>query len=629
MMGMQTVSEQEAPVLSVSGLRIVRRLEDDESTIVAGIDVEVGAAESVAFVGESGSGKSVTARAIMGLLPPALRPQGEILLRGRDVSSLNEQAWSELRGGEVGMIMQDPFTALNPIMKCADIIGESLPVQPGQTRRERRAEVLRRLAEVGIADPSVADRYPFQLSGGMRQRVVIAAALARDPNLLIADEPTTALDVTTQRGILALLKKIQAARQMSLILITHDLRVAFATCDRVYVIYAGSLVEVARSEDLDLQPLHPYTAALLQSEPPLDRRLPELVAIPGSVPLPDEVAGGCVFAPRCDWAQEACVSGTPPLVEVEPGRLTACVRIEEIRSHLRASSDENVTAVEGPSSEPLHGEEAAEDPVVRVRDLSKTFSDGRVIALDCVSIELQQGECVGIVGESGSGKTTLARAVIGLDQADSGQVLINGQDLSNWAAAGEAARRAARGVVQMVFQDPYSSLNSKRTIGWTLSEAIRTHHPGTRDVRAEVTRLLQSVGLAQDIAQKRPASLSGGMRQRVAIARALAARPRVLICDESVSALDVSVQAQILTLLRELMVSEGLSLLFITHDLSVVRQIADRVYVMHRGRVVESGDTAQIIEAPNEQYTTELLAAAPRADTAWLVSSASSESLER
>ncbi|MEU0477934.1 ABC transporter ATP-binding protein [Streptosporangium sp. NPDC006013] len=602
-----------ASILSVTDLRVTRLDGDDLATVVSDIALEVARGESVAFVGESGSGKSVTAKSIMGLLPRALTAEGRVQLNGRDVMGLSEREWSGVRGREVGMIMQDPFTSLNPIQRCARIIGESLPRDAALDRAARREEVVRRLAEVGITDPSVADRYPFQLSGGMRQRVGIAAALARDPDLLIADEPTTALDVTTQRGILSLIKRIQRARNMSLILITHDLRVAFATCDRVYVMYAGSVVEVARSDELDREPLHPYSSALLLSEPPLDQRLRELVAIPGSVPAPDDVAGGCVFAPRCDWAREECTAGTPALREIEPGRWSACVRVAEVRADMARARDAAAQVpdqIEGPAAPP--------DAVIRVEDVSKTFAGAQIPALDGVSVDVAEGECVGLVGESGSGKTTLARAIIGLEHISSGSIHVAGVDVSAWAKLPAGAARQVRSAVQMVFQDPYSSLNPKRSIGWTLAEAVRTHAPRTTDVKGEVARLLESVGLPAATARKRPSSLSGGMRQRVAIARALVARPRVLICDESVSALDVSVQAQILNLLHRLKREQHLGVLFITHDLAVVRQIADRVYVMNRGRVVESGPTDQIIETPADPYTVQLLDAAPRATNEWL-----------
>ncbi len=606
------------PVLEVSSLRIERVQQDRRSTIVTGADLALGPGETIGIVGESGSGKSMTARAIMGLLPKGLVASGQVRYRGQNLIELSERELQAKRGGEIGLILQDPFTMLNPVMTCGKIIGESLRQEPRLSRDARRDEVVRRLAEVGIRDASVADRYPFQLSGGMRQRVGIAAALARDPRVLIADEPTTALDVTTQRDVLALIKGIQAARGMSLVLITHDLRVAFAVCDRVYVLYAGSLIEVGSSAELDAEPLHPYTLGLLLSEPSAERRTSELVAIPGSVPDPDDVAGSCAFAPRCRWAAPSCTDGSPPLAEVAPGRLSACVRLPEIRAEMailrRRGEEEDAAA---PSSR------SAETALISVQDARKVFRNGRrtVTALDGVSIEVGEHESVGIVGESGSGKTTLARILVGLEQASGGHIAIDGVPATNWAKLSARDRRKLRSTVQIVFQDPYSSLNPMRGIGSILREAIALGEPTLKDRDAEVASLLRSVGLPADYAARKPVALSGGERQRVAIARVLAAQPRILICDEPVSALDMSVQAQILNLLINLRSERGLGYLFITHDLSIVRQVTERLYVMHGGRVVESGPTDEVLSSPRDPYTVTLLKSVPRPEPEWLAAS--------
>ncbi|HUZ55155.1 MAG TPA: ABC transporter ATP-binding protein [Streptosporangiaceae bacterium] len=603
------------PVLEVEGLRIERIRQGRQATIVRAADLALGPGETIGIVGESGSGKSMTARAIMGLLPKGLVASGQVRYRGLNLLELPERELQAQRGGEIGLILQDPFTMLNPVMTCGKIIGESLLRERRLSRDARREEVVRRLAEVGIRDASVADRYPFQLSGGMRQRVGIAAALARDPRVLLADEPTTALDVTTQREVLALIKGIQAARGMSLILITHDLRVAFAVCDRVYVLYAGSLIEVGRSAELDAEPLHPYTLGLLLSEPSAERRTGELMTIPGSVPAPDDVAGSCTFAPRCRWAAPACTEGSPPLAEVAPGRLSACVRVSEIRAEmaiLRRQGEKEVDA--GPSSS------GAATALIQVQDARKVFRNGRrtVAALDGVSIEVGENESVGIVGESGSGKTTLARILVGLEQPTSGQILIGGIPASNWANLSSRDQRKLRSTIQIVFQDPYSSLNPMRSIGSILREAIAIGEPEMKDRNAEVGNLLRSVGLPADYAARKPVALSGGERQRVAIARVLAAQPRILICDEPVSALDMSVQAQILNLLIKLRTERGLGYLFITHDLSIVRQVTERLYVMHGGKVVESGPTEDVLSNPRDPYTATLLKSVPRPEPEWL-----------
>jgi peptide/nickel transport system ATP-binding protein len=605
----------DSALLSVRNLEIVRRRREGTDTIVSGIEFEIREGESIAIVGESGSGKSMTARAVTGLLPPALEAQGDVRLEGRDLLQLSQRQWGRVRGTEIGLILQDPFTMLNPILHCGEIVSESLLNRQRLSRRSTRLEVARRLAEVGISAEQAAERRPFQLSGGMRQRVAIAAALARDPRILIADEPSTALDVTTQKEILNLMKQVQLSRGMSLILISHDLRVAFAMCERVYVFYAGALVEVGSPADLDAEPLHPYTHGLLLSELPPDRRVETLVSIPGAVPTPDEVAGSCPFAPRCRWAKEVCLTASPPLVEVAPHRFSACVRLPEIRGELSAIV-ERASAAAPPTGE----RKPPAQPVILVDAVTKRFGqrDRVVTAVNRVSIEVGENESVGLVGESGSGKTTLARVLVGLEQLTEGRLVIGGVSVTDWSKLSRADARRVRSTVQVVFQDPYSSLNPSRTIGWTLAEAITTGSPGAKNVRAEVARLLSSVGLPPTYAERRPVALSGGMRQRVAIARALAVRPSVLICDEPTSALDVSVQAQILNLFKDLRNEQGLAYLFITHDLSIVRQITDRVHVMYRGEIVESGATDAVLDRPQHAYTARLLSSVPHADRAWL-----------
>ncbi len=604
--------------LEVVDLRIDRVREGRLEAIVSGVNLAVARGESVGIVGESGSGKSMTARAITGLLPRGLSASGEIRYRNRNLLDLTERAWRGVRGTEIGLILQDPFTMLNPVLRCASILGESLRTQRRLDRNARRAEVLRRLAEVGIHDPAAADRYPFQLSGGMRQRVGIAAALARDPEILIADEPSTALDVTTQRETLSLIKQIQATRGMGLVLITHDLRVAFAMCDRIYVLYAGTVVEVGKPAELDAEPLHPYTQGLLLSEPPLDHRVATMFSIPGAVPNPDAVTNRCPFVDRCQWATEICSNGPVSLSTIEGDRQSACVRLPAIRAELAAVRRQAVAGAAPRQPDRLTSR------LIDVRAVSKEFvHSGRTThrALDEVSLSVGENECVGLVGESGSGKTTLARLLVGLERASAGTITIDGVDATDWSALGRADLRKLRGSVQIIFQDPYSSLDPMRSIGWTIAEAITTRSRRARNVGQRVADLLSEVGLPQSYAELRPVALSGGMRQRVAIARALATEPRLLVCDEPVSALDVSVQAQILNLIRRLHVDRGLGYLFITHDLSIVRQVSDYLYVMHRGRVVESGPTEQVLDGPKDPYTVDLLKSVPRADQSWLTSS--------
>lgn len=612
----------EPSLLETRDLTIYSTSGGGRRVIVRDLTLEVASGETIGIVGESGSGKSMTAKALISLLPAGVRAEGTIRYRGEELLGLSERRLSTtIRGREIGLVFQDPFTSLNPLRTCGDQIVETLRDERGRSLRgtARHSEAARRLAEVGIRDPAVVSRFPFQLSGGMRQRVCIAAALARDPNLLIADEPSTALDVTTQREILALIKSLQESRRMGLVLITHDLRVAFSMCDRVYVLYAGSLLEVGGADAVAREPLHPYTLALLMSEPPVDRRVRELVAIPGRVPPADEVSDCCAFAPRCRWAEEQCRQGHPDLQVVEPHRLSSCVRISQIRRPMRemfAVSAANVPSI---------GHDGASATLVQVSDLRKIFEVGgrsrlarRVAALDGVSIDIGVGESVGIVGESGSGKSTLARCLVGLETPTSGDIIIDGIRANDFGKVTHEDLRRLRQTVQIVFQDPYSSLNPTRTIGATLLEALHVAGVKSQETGTALERLLTAIGLPFAYARRKPVALSGGERQRVAIARALAVRPRLLVCDEPVSALDVSVQAQILNILKALRADQGMAYLFITHDLAVVRQVVERVYVMHNGVVVEQGPVDDVLDHPKHAYTAALVESLPRAEANWL-----------
>jgi peptide/nickel transport system ATP-binding protein len=599
-------------LLEVNGLRVEYVAGKTRRTLVSGADLRVDRGETVAIVGESGSGKTLTARAIIRLLPTGVEATaGGISLAGQDVLSMSDREAARLRGNQISMIFQDPFTMLNPVLRCSGHLEEVLRNRANPlSRKAAREEARARLAEVGILDPSAADRYPFQLSGGMRQRVGLAAALAGDPELLIADEPSTALDVTTQAEILDLLKSVQRARGMGLILITHDLRVAFSVAERVYVLYAGALVEVSNAKALEREPLHPYSLGLLLSEPATEFRQAQLLAIDGSVPAPDDVVDQCSFASRCRWVQERCVAGPPPLREVEPGRFSACVRLEEIREEMTKVRRE----VRAPVLQAAPSTEMA--PFLRVRDLEKVFAGQRggvVRALDGVSITVGVNESVGIVGESGSGKTTLGRCLVGLEDPTSGTIDIDGIDATHYSKLTRAERARLRSTVQIVFQDPYSSLDRTETVGAALREVLVVNKFPSQRMSARVDELLERVGLPLGYAKRRPAALSGGERQRVVIARTLALEPKLIVCDEPVSALDVSVQAQILSLFRELREEFGLSYLFITHDLAVVRQVVDRVYVLYQGNVVEQGLVDQVLDQPKHPYTKRLIASIPRA----------------
>ena len=605
-------------LLQVRGLSVDFGAADgSRRVLVAGIDLDIGYGETIGVVGESGSGKSLAARAIAGLLPPGLEARGEVSYRKQSLLDASPRAIASLRGSEVSLVLQDPFTMLNPVVRCGLQIMELRRTADGRKVKKKaaREEAARRLAEVGIRDPDVGDRYPFELSGGMRQRVALAASLAGEPQLLIADEPSTALDVTTQREILALLKSLQLRRRMGLMLITHDLRVAFAACDRVYVLYGGQMLEIGKAADIERSPGHPYTLGLLCSEPPATHRLANLKEIPGQVPAAVHAANRCQFAPRCAWATDACTAGAPPMREVGESRASACVRLEEIRGEM----DIQYVRRNAEVGEKLPESAPSGQPVIGIDELAKTFNSGRTThhALRGVSLNVFAGESVGLVGESGSGKTTLARCITGLVRWDAGRIDVDGRDVRDYRRLSKNERRLLHRTVQMVFQDPYSSLDPLQSIRSTLREAVMA--AGERPSEERVSELLGLVGLPDSYQARRPRALSGGERQRIAIARALAARPQILLCDEPVSALDVSVQAQILTLFRNLQEQLGIGYLFISHDLTVVRQITERVYVLYKGEIVEAGGTAAVLDRPQHPYTKTLLDCVPRSEQNWLL----------
>ncbi|MFF2975602.1 oligopeptide/dipeptide ABC transporter ATP-binding protein [Streptomyces albidoflavus] len=607
------------PLLAVEGLRLAATASGTPVPLLDGVSLTVGRGESVAIVGESGSGKSLTMRAAMGLLPDGVEVTGgTVRLDGTDLLTLPPRERAALRGHRMSLLLQDPFTMLHPQLTCGRQIADGLRpgfAAPGGGRARRaavRAEVVRRLAEVGL-DAAVADRHPHELSGGMRQRVATAAALAGDPDLLIADEPTTALDAANRRAVLDLLGELRARRGMGLVLVTHDLRAAFSAGDRVHVLYAGQILEQGPATRLQTGPGHPYTAALLAAEPSLTERYAELPALPGSVPPPGSRGSGCPFADRCPHTAGLCrttpLLATPvPGAPQDPPHLTACLRAAELGPGL---TPVRRTVVERGCEEEGDPEPAPEQAALHLRGLHRVFRSpaGDHTALHEVDLTVRRGQIVALAGESGSGKTTLARIAAGLESADRGTCVVGGVPLTAGRRPTTAERRRLASRVQIVFQDPYSSLNPLRDVGATLREALtatRGRLPRA-EADAEVARLLDQVRLPASYAHRRPAALSGGERQRVAVARALAARPELLICDEAVAALDVSVQAQLLSLLGQLRDSEGFAVLFITHDLAVVRQLADRAVVMHRGRVVEQGPAARVLDRPEHPWTRRML----------------------
>jgi peptide/nickel transport system ATP-binding protein len=534
-------------VLEIRGLTVSLPEGADREFAIEDVTLSVGSGEIVCVVGESGSGKSVTAFTVMGLNKrKELKPvAGEILLNGVDILAQSERRLRRLRGEKMAMIFQEPMTALNPVMKVGDQIAEMLEIHTSLSQRERREQVIATMHDVNLPDPeSLFHSYPHQISGGQRQRVMIAMALALEPGLLIADEPTTALDVTTQAQILELIKSIQERHGTGVMFITHDFGVVAEIADRVVVMQQGKVVEQGPAEQILTRPDHPYTRMLISSVPSL----------------------------------------TPP-------------------ERVAASRSEAALVARG---------------LNKIYGRATWLGSERVVhAAKDVDLVVNRGETLGVVGESGSGKSTVARCIVRLVDPTSGELLIAGHDIAD---LGESALRPYRRDIQIVFQDPYRSLNPRRTVGQSIIEGPMNFGIGRQEALARARELMRVVGLAPEVLERFPHQFSGGQRQRICIARALAMEPRVLIADEAVSALDVSVQAQVLDLLDDVRKRFDLAMLFITHDLRVAAQICDRIMVMHNGVVVEEGRTSAVYSNPQNDYTKALLAAAPGRHMAFLQS---------
>lgn len=574
-------------------------------TPVEDMSFSIDAGESYALLGESGCGKSMTALALIRLLPAGGRiSAGQVSFDGKVLGTLPESQMRTLRGSGMAMIFQEPQTSLNPVITIGEQIAEALPAS--MPRSEQKAEVIKLLHEVGIQNPeSRMHSYPFELSGGQKQRAMIAQALAGRPKLLIADEPTTALDVTLQAQILQLIKRLARERGMALLLITHDLGVARFMADRVGIMYAGQLVEtLSVDQETGLEgAFHPYTRKLMAALPSLDRAGQRLAAIPGRVPSLKQRFSGCRFADRCEHVFAPCASTLPAWNQLKDDHAVRC--------HLASKPD---SQAERETSPALKAILPSQETVLSVRDLCVTFTQrtGRLFgknsvrAVDGISFELNAGETLALVGESGCGKTTTAKAILGLTEISNGIVELDGNRVSQLS---ERQFKPFRRIAQIVFQDPYSSLNPRMRVGDILLEgmsSLRVYDAPSR--RNAVVTLLEKVGLDPGAMTKYPHEFSGGQRQRIAIARALAVQPKLLICDEPTSALDVSVQAQILNLLADLQREEGLAMLFITHNLAAVGYLAHRVAVMKAGRIVETGVTRDILTRPEHPYTQGLLA---------------------
>ena len=607
---------------------------DAEAGLVRAIDgltLAIERGETFALVGESGCGKSMTALALMRLLPDSGRvTAGRIDLDDSDLLALPESRMRAVRGGRVGMIFQEPSTSLNPVMRIGAQLVEAIEAHTPLRGAAARAKAIDWLGKVGIPEPERRiDEYPFRMSGGQKQRVMIAMTLAAEPDFLIADEPTTALDVTIQAQILDLLKRLQAEQGMGLLLITHDLAVVAGMAQRVALMYAGQIIEVAEAAEFFAAPRHPYARLLLRALPDIGKRGAALAAIPGTVPPLWQTFEGCRFQPRCDRAFGDCATTAPDLLPVGArGGAVRCLLYAEGGEAVPVpSSAADAPPASSASLRPLDAEAVSEqraaDVLLDVRGLSVRFPirrgllqrvSGAFVAVDDVSFSIRAGETLALVGESGCGKTTTGKAIVQLLRGQAtigGQALFEGLDL--FTLAGDDLR-AARRRVQIIFQDPYASLDPRMRVLDILDEGLQALRPdlAAAQRRANLERLVDQVGLRRDALQRYPHEFSGGQRQRIAIARALAVEPRLIVCDEPTSALDVSVQAQILNLLRQLQRELGVSYLFITHNIGVVEVIADRVAVMNRGRIEEQGASDAVLRHPQRSYTQGLLAAVPR-----------------
>jgi peptide/nickel transport system ATP-binding protein len=611
-------------ILDVNDLAVTFRSEAGDVAAVRGISYQVRPGEVLGIVGESGSGKSVSSLAVMGLLSGNARVSGSVRFRDQELLGLNDRELSDIRGRRISMIFQDPLSALTPVYTVGDQIAEAVLAHNDVTRDAARARAVELLASVGIPNAERrATAFPHEFSGGMRQRVMIAMAMANQPDVIIADEPTTALDVTIQAQILDVLKTAKEATGAAVILITHDLGVVAGFADRVAVMYAGRIVEIGDVDDVFYRPRMPYTLGLLGSIPRLDvGRRQRLTPIEGTPPSLLHLPPGCPFWPRCPLRIEKCLEVEPALLPIEghdPSHRAACHRSDEIERQKMTSTDifpaqQHVVEADAPSRD-------TRTTVLEVHDLVKHFPllkkgmmrrrIGTVHAVDGISFDIRERETLGLVGESGCGKTTAMIEILNLLKPQAGTIVVLGHDTATLTAS---ERFAIRRDLQVVFQDPMASLDPRLPIGDILAEPLETHDIPPADRVRRVRELLALVGLQPEHANRYPQAFSGGQRQRIGIARALALEPKVVVLDEPVSALDVSIRAGIINLLEELQTTMGLSYLFVAHDLSVIRHIADRVAVMYLGRFAEIGAVDEVFERPAHPYTQALLSAIPLPD---------------
>jgi peptide/nickel transport system ATP-binding protein len=608
-------------LLEIEGLRVGIHTQAGLLRAVDGVDLAVAPGEIVGIVGESGSGKSVMALSVLRLLEARQTVEGAIRFEGEELLAMPEPRLQQLRGGRIAIVLQDPMTSLNPVLRVGDQLVEGILCHGRVARDEAARRVVRLLGEMGLTAPDEAmRRYPHQFSGGMRQRIMLAMGFGNSPALLIADEPTTALDVTIQAQILELLRRLNGEFGTAIMLITHDLGVVANLCSRIAVMYAGRIVEEGPAEPILADPRHPYTQALVGAVPRIDRdvrRGRPLAMIGGAPPNPLDGFAGCAFQARCPRRVERCAE-RPAMRPIGPGRAAACWLADDPRPVAAAAA--------GTASQPVPAPDRQAAPLLELRQATKHFPVGRrwlawsgpgrvVHALDEVSLDVWPGETLGLVGESGSGKSTLARLAVGLSRLTAGEIRFAGEEIGR-ASAGRLRR--LRRDLQMIFQDPYSSLNPRLTVGSAIAEPLRLQRrvATPRQAARRAAELLGEVGLGSEAAGRYPHEFSGGQRQRIGIARALAAEPRLIVADEPISSLDVNVQAQILNLLLDLQAEHRLTYVFISHNLAVVRQIAHRIVVLYLGQVVEVAETDRIFEQPLHPYTRALIAAVPVPDAA-------------
>lgn len=558
-----------APLLQLQNVTVSFRKEGNWTPIVKNSRFDLYENEILGIVGESGSGKSVTSLAIMGLLPKAIAKvsEGEIILDGKNIAALSEKEWQKLKGNDIAMIFQEPMSSLNPSLKCGPQVAEILAQHTHLSQKEIRQEVLSLFEKVKLPNPeSIYNKYPHQISGGQKQRVMIAMAIACKPKILIADEPTTALDVTVQKEIIQLLKELQQQTRMSIIFISHDLSLVSDIANRVLVMYKGEIVEQGEAQQIFKNPQHNYTKALIASRPSLEYR---------------------------------------------------AKRLPTIQDFLNDTIDTAVITAEDRAEN--HKKMYAQTPILEVQNIEKEyFSTAGLFgkkttfkAVDDVSFKIYEGETLGLVGESGCGKSTLGNAILQLDKATAGHILYKGKDITRLSTT---EIRTLRKEIQIIFQDPYSSLNPRIPVGKAIMEPMKVHglYKNNAERKQKTIELLERVGLGEDYFNRYPHEFSGGQRQRIGIARTIALQPKIIVCDESVSALDISVQAQVLNLLNELKENFGFTYIFISHDLAVVKYMSDQVLVMNKGKIEEIGDADALYAHPQKEYTKKLIAAIPK-----------------